>query len=326
MTLRLSIIILTLDEADHIPRCLDALANQDVGGFEVVVVDAASTDGTVSILEDAHAWFPAPLTVEAADRRLSVGEARNRGVELAKAPNIAFLSADTQARPDWVQQVLESLERADIVYGRQVHTPCEDTLAAAVRGLRYHFPEEETTQPARYASHANAALRREIPLRHPFGSTVEAGAVDDLLLTQKAANDGYAIAYNPEMVVAHDDVTTFRQELNKNLREAAGWGKHPDLLGYHWPFLDWGMLLLTGLILTAWFPHPVTFALLLGFLWFPAARRVTRRWRQMPPRELLKGFLASPLFDLAFLARYLQALIRETAATTTDDPTEGTHP
>lgn len=310
MTPNLSIIILTLDEEEHIGDCLTALARQHATDFEVIVVDAASTDGTLDIVTDAQKDFPVPLRLEAADRRLPVGEARNRGVQLAQAPNIAFLSADVEAAPGWVEAALDGLEHADVVFGRQVHAPPHRTIAAAVRGLRYHFPKTSTDEPARYASNANAALQHDVLEAFPFGSTAEAGAVDDLLLTERAREAGFAIAYNPAMVVEHHDVTTLRGELTKNLREAAGWGAHARELGLHVPVLAWGTLLVAAIILAAWVPTPLAFGLLAGLTWLPAARRVTRRAGQMAPVDLVLGFLASPPFDLAFLVQYVGSLIQ----------------
>lgn len=312
-----------MDEEEHIGDCLAALADQELRDFEVLVVDAASTDRTVEIVEAMQASFPVPLRLEAAQRRLSVGEARNRGVELARAPNVAFLSADVEAQAGWVDRALAGLEENDIVYGRQLHAPPERTLAAAVRGLRYHFPTGSTDRPERYASNANAAMRRSLPLRFPFGSGAQAGAVDDLILTARAQDAGLEVGYDPEMTVAHRDVTTLDGELTKNLREAAGWGAHRDELGLHTPMLAWGGLLaLTGLVALA-APGLVTLGLLAGAVWLPALRRAVRRAGRMPIRSLAAGAAASPVFDLAFLGQYLRYLTVSTASRSpSDDPAQ----
>lgn len=326
MTPKLSIIILTLDEEDHIGDCLAALAQQDEQRFETIVVDAESTDATVDIVQRYQATAPYPLRLHQANERLPVGEARNRGVELARADRIAFLSADVEPAPDWIRHALESLEDADLVFGRQLHTPPQRTLAAAIRGLRYHFPDAPDPEASRYASNANAALHRNVPRRFPFGRTQAAGAVDDLLLTQQANEAGYDLAYNPNMVVAHRDVTDLNEELAKNLREATGWGVHTHRLGYHWPVIDWGILLVAALLGLSVFPGPLTLITSLVILYLPAARRVFRRWNQMPPRDLMLGFLASPPFDLAFLGRYIHAMLLESGTTPHEEPLEETPP
>lgn len=324
MTPKLSIIILTLDEEDHIGACLTALAQQEDDRFEAIVVDANSTDHTVDIVQRYQPSVPYTLRLEQADERLPVGEARNRGVELATSDRIAFLSADVEPAPDWTVHAVESLEDADVVFGRQLHTPPQRTLAAAIRGLRYHFPDTVDPQPARYASHANAALNRSVPRRFPFGATQAAGAVDDLILTQQANEAGYTLAYNPNMVVAHRDVTNLNEELNKNLREATGWGVHTHRLGYHWPVIDWGILLVAALLGLSVFPGLLTLLTVLAVLYLPAARRVYRRWDQMPPRDVVLGFLASPPFDLAFLGRYIHAMLLESGTILPNEPLEET--
>lgn len=326
MTPKLSIIILTLDEEDHIGACLTALAHQEDQRFETIVVDANSTDDTVTIVERHQQTAPYPLLLHEAPHRLPVGEARNKGVEMAKADRIAFLSADVEPAPNWTKQALESLNDADLVFGRQLHAPPKRTIAAAVRGLRYHFPDVHDPQPARYASNANAALKRTVPERFPFGDSHAAGAVDDLILTQQANEAGYNLAYNPNMVVAHRDVTDINGELSKNLREATGWGVHANHLGYHWPVIDWGILLVAALLGLSVFPGPLTLLAVLAILYLPAARRVFRRWDQMPPQDVLIGFLASPPFDLAFLGRYVHAMLLESGTIQTDDPLEETPP
>lgn len=323
MTPSLSIVVLTLDEEEHIRDCLTALAHQSNDTFEVIVVDAASTDRTVEIVEEMQDGFPVPLRLEAAESRLPVGEARNRGVELAQAPNVAFLSADTEAAAGWVGRALASLAEHDIVFGRQIHAPRERTVAAAARGLRYHFPSGPADDPAAYASNANAAVRADVLTRFPFGGSDEAGAVDDLLLTERAQAAGYDVDYDPDMVVAHRDVTTLDAEMNKNLREAAGWGAHAADLGLHRSLLVWGGLLVFSATVLLMLPSIVSFGLLAAVLWLPAGRRVLRRHDQMRARDLAAGFTLSPVFDLAFLAQYLRYLVfRPRQSPSGDDATE----
>lgn len=323
---RLSVVILTRNEAENIEACLASLAHQVVTAFEVIVVDAASTDGTVETVERAQRAFPVPLRLDASPRILPVGEARNRGVELARAPNVAFLSADTEADERWTLEALAGLESNDIIYGRQIHQPPERTLAAAVRGLRYHFPDTETATPARYASNANAAIRKEILHEHPFGTTPEASAVDDLLLTERAQAAGHRIGYNPNMIVAHLDVTGLSSELNKNLREAAGWGAHAHELGFHTPMLMWGALLAAAALSATLVPLPLAATLLAAALWAPALRRALRRRETMPAWDLARGTLASPAFDLAYLAQYTRSLLTARSPDPDQDPDQDPNP
>lgn len=279
----------------------------------MIVIDANSTDATVDKVRQAQAGMDIPLHLEVAQQRISVGEARNRAVQLAQAPHVAFISADTEIDERWTAEALASLETADMVFSRQVHDPDTWTLAAAVRGLRYHFPEEETEEPLTYASNVAAAYDKQILAEFPIDPDVV--AVDDLLLAERASAAGWEATYNPDLVVYHRDVITIGQEWSKNLREGRGWGLNTSELGPMVATVVWGLALVAaiGLLLVPAgllaIPSGLEVALLLGILWAPALRRGIHRAGKMPPGVLAMGVLASPLFDLAFLLSYVRGLL-----------------
>lgn len=305
----LSIVILTWNEADQIEACLHSLARQTSHDFEVIVVDAASTDSTVRIVERIAYAFPVPLRLHVAPTRLRVGPARNLGVELARADLIAFVSADAEADERWVEESLQTKHLGDVMFGRQIHAPARPNIGAAVRGLRYHFPETDTEEPERYASNVNAVVRRDVLTAFPFGSSVGASAVDDLLLARRSDEAGYRVAYNPQMVVFHHDVDSVHGEFVKNLREGVGWGEHTAELGLHRPMLAWGALLILATAALAIFPSALAAFILVLVVWAPALRRGWRRRNEIAPLDLAVGIMASPAFDLAFLVAYVRGLL-----------------
>lgn len=304
----LSVVVLTWNEERNIHACLDALGRQTRTDFEIIVIDAASTDSTARIVEARARNFAMPLRLEVATTKIPIGQARNRGVQLATADVIAFLSADTEPDSFWAFRAMEGIEGCDVLYGRQVHAPTTNSIGASVRGLHYHFPETTTSEPARYASNVNAVIRRKVLEAFPFGETIGESALDDILLTRRSAKAGYRIAYNPLMVVKHRDVDSARAELNKTLREGRGWGELAPELGLHSPILAWAGLLVGFLTFLLIVPGPIPLGLLLLALYAPAARRVWRRRNAMPLGQLVLGGLASPAFDLAFLLAYVRGL------------------
>ncbi len=318
---RLSIVVLTLDEEATIGPCLASLGDQRDQDFEVIVIDADSQDRTVDIVRDHQPSFPVPLRLEASDDHLPIGQARNLGVHLAHAPHVAFLSADAELDPGWTEAALETLEDHDMVYGRQVHTPETWTTAAAIRGLRYHFPDRPVDDPIPYASNVAAAYTKDLLLEHPFDPGAD--AAEDLLIAERAQATGYRVTYDPRLVVHHHDVTTFDEELTKNLREGRGWGRHAGELGLMPHLLGWALALIAALALIPIWPLAGLGALV-ALLYLPALRRALRHTGQMPTGPLIKGVLASPPFDLVFLATYLQGLIQGLTDRSPNHPPEET--
>jgi glycosyltransferase involved in cell wall biosynthesis len=319
---RLSIVLLTLNEGRNILACLDSLARQSVRDFEVIVIDANSDDDTLGKVNAAQHRFPVPLRLTASTRRLPIGEARNLGRALASAPNIAFISADAEVSVSWVEHALQALEGADMVFGRQLHEPHRWTFGAAVRGLRYDFPDGATDDALRYASNVAAAYRRQVLDQFPFDPW--ANAAEDLLLARRAADAGYRAVYEPRMLVHHHDVSSAREEMRKSVREGHGWALYRGELGTFVPVLLWGLALVVAVATFAVLPWWTALILTAVAAWAPALRRAVGHRHGMRWRRIVQGVVASPPFDVAFLVNYAAGLITRADAANEPPKTQET--
>jgi glycosyltransferase involved in cell wall biosynthesis len=113
----LSVVMPARNAASTIARQLEALAREPEAGWELVVADNGSTDGTAEL---AAAWsdrLPS-LTIVDASPRIGCGAAKNQGVLGARGRLLAFCDADDVVRPGWVHGMMSALATADLVGGR----------------------------------------------------------------------------------------------------------------------------------------------------------------------------------------------------------------
>jgi glycosyltransferase involved in cell wall biosynthesis len=99
-----TVVITTYNRERIVRRCLDSCLDQTEDDFEVVVVDDASTDGTVAALER---YEDPRLRVVVRDRNCGINPARHKGVENARGQWVVMVDSDDELLP----HTLESLRR-----------------------------------------------------------------------------------------------------------------------------------------------------------------------------------------------------------------------
>lgn len=106
----LSIIICTLNEEYYLPKLLDTLRNQIAPfDFEVLVVDAGSTDDTEGVVRQYKTRLPFPLQFVAFNQR-GIARQRNEGAKLAKYNQLLFLDADVLLNDEFLSAAIQQIQ------------------------------------------------------------------------------------------------------------------------------------------------------------------------------------------------------------------------
>jgi len=104
--LRVSIIIPLYNKAPYVRRALDSIAVQTLADFEVIVVDDGSTDDGAAIV----AGYSDTRLRMIRQANAGPGAARNAGLAQAQGEFIAFLDADDEWLPNYLQESVSQLE------------------------------------------------------------------------------------------------------------------------------------------------------------------------------------------------------------------------
>lgn len=104
--MKVSIVIPLYNKAPYIKRALDSIRAQTLSDFEVIVVDDGSTDdGALAVSQ-----YSDPRVRLLSQPNAGPGSARNKGIAEARGEFTAFLDADDEWFPTYLEEAIRSLE------------------------------------------------------------------------------------------------------------------------------------------------------------------------------------------------------------------------
>jgi rhamnosyltransferase len=209
------VVIPTLNAGPGFEELLKRLSKQETSfGYEVLVIDSGSTDGTAELARRHGA------TVHAIPRaEFGHGATRNLGVSLSRGEYVAFIVQDAVPLDGrWLTAMVDDLEgdeRVAGVYGRQVPRPQSGPLTRALvngwptatlerreqyTGERYsRLPPAERRSLATF-DNVSSCTRRSVWEEIPFERT---GFGEDVRWASRILEAGYKIVYEPRSAVLH---------------------------------------------------------------------------------------------------------------------------
>ena len=99
-----SVTIVTYDSGRFIKRCLESVLSQRYPLKEVIVVDNASTDGTIDILEQ----FEDRCQVYYNEENMGFAAAQNQAIKLSNGDWVLTLNPDVLLLPNFIQALVDA--------------------------------------------------------------------------------------------------------------------------------------------------------------------------------------------------------------------------
>ena len=120
--MELSLITINQNNAAGLEKTMQSVASQTFKEFEYIVIDGASTDGSVEVIKKYESQFAHLKWVSEPDT--GIYNAMNKGIRMASGNYIQILnSADSIAAPDVTGRMLAALEdtgNPSILYGNMI--------------------------------------------------------------------------------------------------------------------------------------------------------------------------------------------------------------
>ncbi|HSF79924.1 MAG TPA: glycosyltransferase [Anaerolineales bacterium] len=210
-----TIAICTRDRPADLERCLRAIQRLPDDGQEVLVVDSCSTTDQTREIAESN-----PGVRYVREKQPGLNRARNRAIQEARFPIVAFCDDDAQPEAGWLRALTKPFSDPTVMCVTGLTLPIELETRAQEwferynsfgRGFRRKDFDKNNLHPlmaGRVGAGANMAMRAElVNLFGPFDEALDAGTPaysggDTEMYTRLLAS-GYHIIYEPRAISWH---------------------------------------------------------------------------------------------------------------------------
>jgi len=201
-------------------QMINALKQQSMQPDEILVIDSASTDGSIGVYDEIGAKI---ISIKRAD--FNHGGTRNIAFEKSYADVYVFMTQDAiPVDRDALKNVVKELvdnSSCGLVYGRQVSASSAGVFARHARLFNYPPGDQLVLKrledvprlgfKTAFCSNSFAAYRREAMAQIGF-FPVDTLFAEDSIAAARLLQLGWEIAYAPQAVVEHSHDYTLWQE------------------------------------------------------------------------------------------------------------------
>lgn len=178
---KVSVLVAAYNAAPFLRQCLDSMLAQTMSDFQVVCVDDASTDDTLSILNDYAARDPR-FEVVHLEKNQGQAHARNVGLRMATGEFICFLDADDWLDADALEQLVNAFDSDTdcVLFDVLMHyADHEEHYASRLTPYALLTGEDAFRLSLTWQIHGVYGVRAAIHKQHPYDETCRSYSDDN---------------------------------------------------------------------------------------------------------------------------------------------------
>ena len=163
---KLSIVVTLFNYAHHIHECLNSIeqsAGQLHAPAEVVIVNDASTDDSLAQARSHQESSKLPVRIVSKHLNTGLADARNVGINAARAPYVFMMDADNLVFPDCLPQLLDAIDRDNFAAAFSLLCRFRGTTSNRVGLISYYDWDPQILVQQPYID-AMAMFRRDVLL------------------------------------------------------------------------------------------------------------------------------------------------------------------
>jgi glycosyltransferase involved in cell wall biosynthesis len=211
-----SIIVPVYNGGDAFERCLDALFRSSFRGWEFIVVDDGSTDGSADLAARRGA------TVLSSPGRQGPGAARNLGARRAVGEFLFFLDADCAVHPETLETaagILKAQPAIDALFGSYDDAPAAPNFIAQYKNLFHHYVHQRADpEAATFWAGCGAIRRTAFDAVGGFDAELfSRPSIEDIELGYRLRECGFRIRLGKSVRVKHLKAWTFEGLLRSDI-------------------------------------------------------------------------------------------------------------
>lgn len=219
-TVNVSILIVNYNSLNDIMRCIPSLLAQSYDDYEIIIIDNASTDGSPDQIAETYP----NIKLIRSEHNLGFGGGNNLAAQHAQGKYLAFLNPDTTVEPDWLPELVSTLEQhpeagiatTKLLVMEEPHPINTTGNYMHITGLGYlrgwQEPSTAYPEPGEIFAMSGAAFMMPRTLFEEIGGFDEIfypAYVEDIDLSWRVWLAGYRVRYVPDAIVYHDYTLTF---------------------------------------------------------------------------------------------------------------------